>query len=351
MITDLRMQQFRSYKDASFEFGAGVNIIVGPNGSGKTNMLEALLVLARGKSYRAKDQELILFDKPWTRLDSHDQDNEHRTVKITIEPNPEKTYEIDGKKLKRLNLDHNLPVVLFEPNHLQLFGGGSERRRDYLDDLLEQTTPGYSTTRRQYRRALAQRNTLLKHRPSKSQLFPWDVRLSQLAGVIVRARSDLTGKINEDLPKLYKELSKSKAEVSVAYQNRWPVDNYESSFLHKLESSLDEDMLRGFTGTGPHREDLSLFFGSHPVQQVASRGEVRTAVLALKIIELTIIESVREKTPLLLLDDVFSELDGKRRHALTDRLSPYQTFVTTTDADTVLGHFTKQCTVIALTDA
>ncbi len=349
MITDLRMQQFRSYKDASFEFGGGVNIIVGPNGSGKTNMLEALLVLARGKSYRTKDTDLIMFDKPWARLDSHNQQSDRRTVKITAEPGAEKLYEIDGRQFKRLGLQHTLPVVLFEPNHLQLFSGGSERRRDYLDDLLEQIQPGYGATRRQYRRALAQRNALLKRRPTKAQLFPWDVRLSQLAGVIARARSELTEEIDQEIPRLYKELSKSKTKVGLGYQSRWPVDSYETRFLKKLESSLEDDLLRGFTGTGPHREDLLLTFGDHPVQQVASRGEVRTAVLALKIIELTTIESVREQTPLLLLDDVFSELDGKRRHALTDRLAPYQTFVTTTDADTVVGHFTGRCTVIALT--
>jgi DNA replication and repair protein RecF len=348
MITDLRMQKFRSYKDASFEFGSGVNIIVGPNGSGKTNMLEALLVLARGRSYRVKDQELVQFGKPWARLDSHNQQSDRRTVKIVTEPAPEKTYELEGVSFRRLTLQHTLPVVLFEPNHLQLFSGGSERRRDYLDDLLEQTIPGYGTTRRQFRRALAQRNALLKQHPSKTQLFPWDVRLSQLAGVMVRARSELVERINKELPGLYKQLSQSKTKISAEYANRWPADTYETQFLKKLESSLREDILRGFTSTGPHREDLQVYVDGHLIQEVASRGEVRTVVLALKIIELKIIESVREKTPLLLLDDVFSELDGKRRHALTDQLAAYQTFITTTDADTVVGHFTGSHNVIAL---
>ena len=349
MITDLRLQNYRSYKDDSFELNSGVNIVVGPNASGKTNLLEAVLVLARGQSYRAKDTELIKFSKPWARIDADLSTSGKRTVKIVNEP-ASKTYELDGKTFKRLNLQHSLPVVLFEPNHLQLLGGSPERRRDYLDDLIEQTTPGYGTIRRQYRRALAQRNSLLKKvaGSSRSQVFPWDVRLSHLAGQIVRARSSLAQEINKEIPKIYQQISGTKTKVTVKYQNRWPVDNYESQMLKKLESSFDDDRLRGFTSVGPHREDLEVLFDGRAAQNTASRGEARTAVLALKIIELKIIEAARAQTPILLLDDVFSELDGRRRHALTDYLAPYQTFITTTDADLVVKNFTKACNVIAL---
>lgn len=350
MITDIRLQNFRSYKDDSFEVSPGVNIVVGPNASGKTNLLEAVLVLARGQSYRARDNELIKFNKPWARLDADLSTSGHRTVKITAEPELNKTFEIDGKTYRRLSLQNALPVVLFEPNHLLLLTGSPDRRRDYLDDLLEQVKPGYSATRRQYRRALSQRNTLLKQSPhiTKSQVFAWDVRLSQLAGQIVRARSELTLLFNKEIGDLYKKLSGGKTKLSLNYQNQWALDNYESSFLKKLESNLEIDQLRGFTSAGPHREDLEILLDSHPAQDSASRGEIRTAVLALKILELKHLEQARDKTPLLLLDDVFSELDGKRRHALTDYLAPYQTFITTTDADLVIKNFTKACNVIAV---
>lgn len=349
MITDLRLQNFRSYKDGSFELSQGVNIVVGPNASGKTNLLEAVLVLARGQSYRVKDAELVKFTKPWARIDADLSTGGKRTVKIVTEP-AAKTYEIEGKSFKRLSLQHSLPVVLFEPNHLQLLGGSPERRRDYLDDLIEQTTGGYGNIRRQYRRALAQRNSLLKqsHPSSQGQVFPWDVRLSQLAGQIIRARAALTQEINKEITKLYKEISGTKTRVTVNYQNRWPVESYESQMLKKLETSFADDRLRGFTSVGPHREDLEVLFDGRAAQQTASRGEARTAVLALKIIELKIIEAARAQTPLLLLDDVFSELDGRRRHSLTDYLAPYQTFITTTDADLVVKNFTKACNVIAL---
>ena len=350
MITDLRLQNFRSYKDASFELNQGVNIIVGPNASGKTNLLEAILVLAKGNSYRARDQELIKFKKPWARLDSHNENSEQRTVKIVTNPQPAKTYELDGKIYKRLHINHTLPVVLFEPNHLQLLSGSPERRRDYLDDLLEQIIPGFTTTRRHYKRTLAQRNRLLKQGPkaSRSQLFPWDLRLSQLAGQIVRARQELVERLNKDITLLYKEISKTNTKVITKYDQRWATNNYESQFLKKLEADHSQDQDRGFTGSGPHREDLLVLFNERAAQETASRGEIRTTILALKIIELQIIAATRGQTPILLLDDVFSELDGRRRHALTDYLSTYQTFITTTDADIVTKHFTDNSNIIAL---
>lgn len=338
------------FKDDSFELSGGVNIIVGPNASGKTSILEAVLVLARGSSYRAAAGELIRFKRPWARLDGHSETSGRRTVKLTREP-PDKQYEVDGNTYKRLTMAHSLSVVLFEPNHLQMLAGNPERRRDYLDDLLEQTVVGYGATRRQYKRTLAQRNNLLKQSPAapQNQLFPWDVRLSQLAGQVARARSQLAGTINAEITKLYQQLSHTKTKVTVAYDSRWPVESYESQLLKRLETHRVDDQLRGFTGSGPHREDLLITFDGRLAQLVASRGEVRTAVLALKIIELQVIQAARDgQPPLLLLDDVFSELDGKRRHALTDHLATYQTFITTTDADIVLQHFAAKCNVIPL---
>lgn len=352
MIVDIRLKNFRSYTDESFEFNPGVNIIVGPNASGKTNLIEAILVIAKGSSYRVKDDELIQFSKKWARLDSRLTNNSNRTIKLKRDETPLKSYEIDNKTYSRLSLNHSLPVVLFEPNDLLLLSGGPERRRNYLDDLLEQTTPGYGKLRRDYRRTLAQRNALLKRGGTglTTQLFPWDVRLSELAGQIVRARTKLVERLQKELPKLYKELSKSKTKVELSYATQWSAESYESHLLKKLTTSVDTDIQRGFTGSGPHREDLIVKFDDHFAQETASRGETRTAVLAMKIIELKIIEETRDSTPILLLDDVFSELDGARRRALTEHLKDYQTFITTTDADIVLHHFTDQANILALSN-
>lgn len=342
MITDLRLQHFRSYGDAAFELAPGVNIVVGPNASGKTNLLEAILVLARGNSYRAKDAELVAFGREWARLDADLPDGK-RTVKLQLgDGKVAKTFEIDGQSLSRLSPARSLPVVLFEPNHLLLLNSSPDLRRTFLDDLLEQTLPGFGATRRHYKRVLAQRNALLKKNPRglAEQLFVWNVRLGELGGQIVRERSKLVGGFQERASELYGRLAGKDYDVTLAYRAQFAPEHYETSLVHKLESSVELDALRGFTAYGPHRDDLEVFIDGHPVQEAASRGEIRTMVLALKIMELQILEAVHGAQPLLLLDDVFSELDGKRRHQLTEFLVDHQTFITTTDADMVISHFT-----------
>jgi len=347
-LTNIRLQQFRSYNDASFEFSPKVNIIVGPNASGKTNLLEAILVVARGGSYRVRDADLVHFGQPWARLDAYVAD-ELRTVKLVNEPEPGKTYELGGRVFKRLTLEHMLPVVLFEPNHLVLLTGSPERRRDYLDELLQQIQPGYGVVVRSYRRALAQRNRLLKTaHVAKDHLFPWDVRLSELGAVIARSRLQLANSINETIGGLYRDLSRSTTDVAVSYRIAVDPQDYESVMLRELELRVRQDLLRGFTSFGPHREDFSAAFNGREAGDVASRGETRTLVLGLKIVELQLLEARRDKAPLLLLDDVFSELDGRRREALTAHLNQYQTFITTTDADVVTHHFTAHSAIIPI---
>lgn len=349
MIQSLRLQHFRSYTDDSFEFDASVNIIVGPNASGKTNLLEALLVLARGSSYRVHDADLIQHESPWARLDALIGGSE-RTLKLTRESG-EKTYEMSGRVFKRLSLERAIPVVLFEPNHLDLLTGSPERRREHLDDLLAQTMPGYGLIVRSYRRTLAQRNRLLKSgHATPEQLFPWDVRLSQLGAQIVRARATLTEALHSKIQPLYRDLSSSKTTVALSYRYGAEIDQYESVMLRQLEARRSDDITRGFTSFGPHRDDLLVYFNELPAEEVASRGETRTLVLALKILELQLLEDHRGVTPLLLLDDVFSELDGARRQALTNHLQAYQTFITTTDADVIAHHFADRARIILIAD-
>lgn len=344
MVTDIRLQNFRSYRDAAFELSPGVNIIVGPNASGKTNLLESILVIAHGGSYRAKDSELVRFGAEWARLDA-DLPESKRLVKIqkAADGHTTKTFDIDGTNLSRLSLVRSLPVVLFEPNHLLLLNSSPDLRRAFLDDLLEQSVPGFGATRRHYRRVLAQRNALLKRNPRDlhEQLFVWNVRLGELGGQIVRERSRIVDRFKDRANDLYSRLAGKEHDTELSYRTQFTPEQYETNLVHKLESSIDLDVARGFTAYGPHRDDLEVFIGGHAVQEAASRGETRTMVLALKIMELQLVEELRNERPMLLLDDVFSELDGRRRHALTEFLKDYQTFITTTDADMVVDHFTS----------
>jgi DNA replication and repair protein RecF len=339
MISSLRLQTFRSYKDASFEFEPGVNIVVGPNASGKTNLLEAILVLARGNSYRVKDTELIQFNKPWARLEGFFE-KQNRILKL--EPN-NKTFVINDKPYKRLVLDKTMPIVFFEPNHLQLMIRGPEQRRDYFDDLLERSLPVFKSLSGSYRRTLAQRNALLKHSQTQAakQLFAWNIRLSDLGSQIAIARQSLVDEINETISKDYSQIAKRKSKVSINYDSQFPVASYASKMLSKLEANSHIDYARGFTAYGPHREDFTFSLNSQPVSQTASRGETRSLLLALKKFELNLIEKARNQKPIFLLDDVFSELDGARRQALVKQLKNHQTIITTTDAEAVLEYFSQ----------
>lgn len=348
-IQDIRLQNFRGYNDESFEVEPGVTIIVGPNASGKTTLLEAILFSCLGSSYRVKDAELVQFDQPWARVDvGHDE--QKRTVKLERQPSGvvKKQFVIQDQNLTRLSLQKTIPVVLFEPDHLLLLSGSPDLRRDYMDDLLEQTVSGFSVLRRQYKRTLAQRNRLLKLDGARDQVFAWNIRLSQLGGQIAVHRMALVSQISHRFEAIYHALSDSATEVGVVYSSKCLSDQYSSDMLHKLEQTIDQDIARGFTTVGPHRDDLTISIHDHPLQEVASRGEVRTLLLSLKIVEIEVLTEARGKKPVLLLDDVFSELDGARRKALTTVLSDYQTFITTTDADVVVDHFLGNCSIIPL---
>lgn len=349
MISTLRLQNFRSYRDESFEFDKGINIIVGPNASGKTNLLEAILVLARGKSYRSKDDELIQLNKPWARLDGYFE-HSNRAVKIDPSNSRTKIFQVDGKPFSRLSFEKTIPVVLFEPNHLQIITLGPQQRREYFDDLLQRSMPGFRVLTASYKRALSQRNALLKHGPGfgAKQLFAWDVRLSELGSKLSEARQKLIDDINKNLSTTYSQIANSKTSAVLKYESHFPVSSYASRMLSKLQATTNRDFVLGFTSVGPHREDIIFLINDQLVNQAASRGETRSILLALKIFELELLEQQRGQKPIFLLDDVFSELDGARRHALVDYLKNHQVIITTTDADSALKHLSGECDIIAL---
>lgn len=350
MISSLRLQNFRSYKDESFEFEPGVNIVVGPNASGKTNLLEAVLVLARTKSYRVKDQELIRFGQAWARLDGFFASQE-RVIKYVSseEDRVTKTISVEGREYSRLPFDKLLPVVVFEPNDLQLLIRGPEQRREYLDNLLQQNHQHYKALKNNYLRVLSQRNALLKREAVVAdELFVWNLRLSELGGQIAALRQSLIDQANKRLSDIYSQIAQQKIKLKLTYKTPFEIDNYTSQLLKKLESSTQLDFRRGFTAYGPHRDDMEFSLNNQAAEHTASRGETRTILLALKILELEILEGTRVIRPLFLLDDVFSELDSSRRRFLVDFLKSQQAIITTTDADAVIEHFAEYHNLIPI---
>jgi DNA replication and repair protein RecF len=251
-----------------------------------------------------------------------------------------KEFSIDKKTFVRLSQKQSLPLVLFEPNHLQLFIRGPSTRREYFDDYLRRSVPGYKSTLNKYNRTLAQRNSLLKHHNLvNSELFAWNVKLCELAGQIVGERLNLINKLNKSIGKTYSAVANKKSVIKIDYITQIDTTQYTSSLLKALDNQLELDKIRGFTSAGPHREDINLILNGQSASTTASRGETRTLLLALKIFELAELEKLNGQKPILLLDDVFSELDGARRRYLVNYLSDHQTIITTTDADAVLEHF------------
>lgn len=350
MISSIRLQNFRSWRDASFEFEPGVNIIVGPNASGKTNLLEAVVALAKGSSFKPHDADMVQSDKPWGRLDGTFE-GKLRTLKLKVGESLQKSLDVNGKEVIRIKLDHTEPTVHFEPNHLVSLTTSPQARRDYIDSLAEATDPNFKRLARSYYRTLAQRNALLKrgHNSIGDQLFAWDVRLGELGAQIALARQNLINSINKQLPTTYSKIARKKSSAAISYKILAPVDVYATRLVNQLQKELPRDIERGFTGVGPHREDVAFIINGHSIGSHASRGEVRSLLLALKILELKMIESARGRSAIFLLDDVFSELDNLRRQALVKAISSHQAIITTTDADAVLDYFaSKNYNLIAL---
>ncbi len=338
--TALELKNFRSYSTLSVELAPTVNIVVGPNATGKTNLLEAVMVVSRGGSFRGRDKDLISFNKPWARIDVFGTKHNRRLKILAGESRATKEFVIDGVTRKRLGFEQTVPVTLFEPEHLRMIHGSPERRRDYLDSTLEQIKPGYKDLQSRYKRALAQRNQLLKQpNPSRDQLFVWDVRLSEYGAAIVAERTRLIKDINDVAGDIYGYLSGQPAKVELVYNRSVTGKDYTSAMLKQLEQQAGRDQARGYTSVGPHREDVTFYLNKQPAAQTASRGELRSLVIMCKLIELQAVEDTRGVKPILLLDDVFSELDSARRRALIKHLKDYQTIITTTDADAVVKHF------------
>jgi len=338
MYTLLRLQNFRNYDDYALELDEGVNIVVGPNASGKTNLLEALYMISRAKTFRGRAKEVVQDAKDWSRLDSQGS-NGDRTLKI--QPPAQPRLIIEGKELKRNEKwQKNVPVVLFDPEDLRLLRGSPQRRRDYLDNTLSQADHNYALHLSRYQRALAQRNRLLKKENlSDDELFVWDLKLAEHGSELLIGRRALVKGLNERLGELYSKIAGQKHGLFITYSARIGEKDPKNQLLKGLHDNFNYDYRQGFTSIGPHRDDLNFTLDDSDAHTHASRGETRSLVLALKIIEAEMSEKIHGQKPIILLDDVFSELDASRRRYLIEHLHDHQVIITTTDADAVIDHF------------
>ena len=334
VLDNIKLYNFRSYTEREFVFSPDVTVIVGKNGAGKTNILEALYVLLQGRSFRDNDESLLCYTTDWWRVHGFMGDDE-REVRYQPGQTAPKQLLVNGVSKGRFTYKQQLPVVLFEPDDLLLIHGSPSARRAYLDSLLIQTVPTYRTTLARYERAVLQRNTILKKGGSLSALhdavFVWDIALSEYGAEIITQRRRLVATLNQQLGKHYTEIAQQSSTFTVTYE---PQSKHGSHGLAQLLSrSLEKDRLRGFTGVGPHRDDVGFVLNGKDARTTASRGEVRTIVLALKRAELDILHTTLDVRPLFLLDDVLSELDETRQEQVIRTSSQFQRIVTSTHID------------------
>jgi DNA replication and repair protein RecF len=260
-------------------------------------------------------------------------------IHVTPEGKLAKQFVIGSSESVRLPAKDRLPVVLFEPDELRLLSSSPQRRRDFIDGIIARLSPTYATVLSRFARTLLQRNELLKQQEAMDQtdwqnhLFAWDVKLAELSASIIKARINFIVHSNEHLSRLYSNLAGADHHVTARYIGPFTVadDSLQQALLQRLESSRQSDARHGYTSVGPHRDDVELLLDNHPAQETASRGEMRTIMLAFKLLEVELQEHHSGQKPLILLDDVFSELDITREIQLVKTLKNYQTIITATD--------------------
>ena len=337
-ITAIGVVNVRNHTDTSLTLSPTTTLITGQNGSGKTSILEAMYITLRGTSFRAVDSEIVREHAEWYRIEALDDDGQKRIATFDNRgEKKQKQFTVDDKTNKMLLAKFRYPVVLFQPDDTRLIGGSPSRRRKYLDGVIAQYDAQYGSDVRRYERVLAQRNKLLKQPGiSQEQLFSWDVILSNLGARIISAREQYVARVNTQIERYYRKIAKNDADIHMEYFNHG--ETTAQSLMNRMHNSLERDKILGSTSIGPHRHDFSIVLADKPADTTASRGEVRTIILALKYIEVDVLFEYTDQHPIVLLDDVFGELDEQRQKQLLTTLTDSQVVITSTEAHEASQH-------------
>ncbi|HEY2770995.1 MAG TPA: DNA replication and repair protein RecF [Solirubrobacteraceae bacterium] len=343
-VTGVKLRDFRSYPDAQALLGDGVTVVWGPNGAGKTNLLEAVYFGCTGRSCRTtNEREVVRFGTQAARVvvEAEGDDGVHE-LSVGFEPGQPKRMRADGAPVERLLDVPDRPLVsVFLPDRLELIKGAPAVRRAHLDQFVAALWPTRVATRRAYAQALAQRNALISRiragAGSRSSLSSWNRQLAMHGIALMSDRAKAVDQLSEPFAGLGEALGLG-ADINLRYRPRSKANGAEE-LAAELEERLEGDLERGFTGHGPHRDDLVARRGGHDLRTYGSQGQQRLALLALLLAEREVIAQARRSPPLMLLDDVMSELDRTRRHALVEalRASGGQAIITTTDLEHVPG--------------
>ena len=335
-IKEIELYNFRNYKEQKVSFSEGVNIFIGKNAQGKTNLLEGIYLNAFGKSFKSvKDKELIRFGEEYCRIKSvsENEDGEN-TTEIVIKSDGRKGIKKDGIKVKKSSeLLDRIYIIIFSPEDLRIVKDEPEKRRKFINRELCQIRAGYLADLNDYNKILKQRNIYLKEKQIDYDLLDiWDRQLAASGTRIIRKRKQFIEKIDEISRNIHYGITDHQERLALRYESNIPASaNTEEDFYEILAAAREDDIRTGTTSRGPHRDDFSINADAIDLRRFGSQGQQRTAALSLKLSEIKIIEEEKGEKPILLLDDVLSELDNERQVMLIRSLGDNQLFITTTD--------------------
>lgn len=338
-IERLELRGFRNLAPLVFEPGPNFNVLAGDNGAGKSSLLEAIGYVGSLRSFRgARNEDLIQLGADEARLDARVLgDVAPRRFQILLHRTEPRRVAIDGKRPRTLALwNATLPTVVFHPGDLELASGASDRRRTYLDRMIEQFDPTYAAVLGDYEKALRSRNRLLKEETvDRRAIVVYDELLATRGSVVGRARAAVVRELGPRIEKAFGAIVGEEIPLAVRYQPRVPpsVD----AIRERLVEAYEKDRARGFTADGPHADDLAIAMKQVAVRHHASQGQHRAMALAMKLAELDELTTRTGRVPILLLDDVSSELDRERNRRLFERIASIggQVFLTTTQAELI----------------
>lgn len=341
VIEALDLQNYRNYELLSMKFSDKTNILYGDNAQGKTNILEAIYVAGTTKSHRAgKDRELIAFDSEEAHIRMMVRKNNipHR-IDMHLKKTKTKGVAIDGIPIRRaVDLLGIINIVFFSPEDLNIIKSGPAERRRFMDMELCQLDKIYVHNLVNYNKVLIQRNKLFKDigfNPSLADtLDVWDEQLVSYGNELIKIRRNFVNNLNSIIYDIHGRLSGNREQLTLVYE---PSVN-EDDFMRRLIDSRDRDIRQKTTGDGPHRDDISFMLGDMDVRKYGSQGQQRTCALSLKLSEIELVKLVTGDNPVLLLDDVFSELDANRQNYLLDSIDNVQTIVTCTGLDEFINY-------------
>lgn len=345
-IHSLEVRSFRNITAADFAPEPGVNVIFGENAQGKTNLLEAIWLFTGFRSFRGtKDRELVQFGQESARLKMEfNNDVRDQTAELYI--GEKKKAKLGGVELESAGkLCEAFQAVIFSPVHLELVRGGPQRRRNFLNQALCQLKPNYAARLSQFNRILLQRNSLLKDLPFHSELLEtlevWDERFAKFAAYLTLQRQGYVAELDKSLERFYEGLSGGKEHIQISYETgvtlqETDLNKRAEEIISVLKENRNADIQTGFTTFGPHRDEISILLNSVPLKTFGSQGQQRSCALSMKMAEAAVLEQKTGKNPIILLDDVMSELDGSRQDYILNHIEGWQVFMTCCEPSEIL---------------